>query len=123
LREFSEELGVGAERVRIVGRLPDLQQVSNRFIITPIVGVLDPQTRFSVDGEEVVGVITVPLEALVANDAIREGAFNYEGRRIWGFTARILKSFVDAWNEPASALRAAVESAIPGGAGRSPFQR
>lgn len=121
LRELFEELGVEAERVAIVGRLPDLEQRMNSFIITPIVGVLDAATRLALDGEEIAGVFTVPLAAIVAAGAIYDDleitqsrgrpmyAFDYESRHVWGFTARILKSFVDAWTAPSSALRAAAE--------------
>jgi 8-oxo-dGTP pyrophosphatase MutT (NUDIX family) len=124
LREFSEELGVGSERVTVVGRLPELEQVSNRFRITPIVGVLDPNTSFSPDGVEIAGVFAVPLASIFLKGALYEDAkespargkttyaLDYEGRRIWGFTARVLRSFVDEWNAEGSALRSAVEAAF-----------
>ncbi|MBV8354681.1 MAG: CoA pyrophosphatase [Candidatus Eremiobacteraeota bacterium] len=124
LRELSEELGVGAERVKIVGRLPDVRQGLNRFIITPIVGVLAAPARFSLDENEIVDAFFVPLSTIVADGALAVDheltkirgkamyALNYEGRRIWGFTAQILKSFVDAWNAPASSLRRAVNHAL-----------
>lgn len=117
LRELSEELGIGAEHVSIVGRLPDAEQVLNRLLITPVVGMVDANVRLSVDGAEIVGVFTVPLTAIVANGAIYEDAefsrarsrtmyaFDFEGWHIWGFTAGILKSFVDAWNAPESVIR------------------
>jgi 8-oxo-dGTP pyrophosphatase MutT (NUDIX family) len=123
LRELFEELGVEAERVAIVGRLPDLEQRMNSLIIAPVVGVLDGTTRLALDGEEIAGVFTVPLAAIVAADAIYDDpeitkargrpmyAFDYEGRHVWGFTARILKSFVEAWTAPSSALRARIEAA------------
>ncbi|HZV76974.1 MAG TPA: CoA pyrophosphatase [Candidatus Babeliales bacterium] len=116
LRELSEELGVETERVKVVGRLPQIEQGVYRFLITPVVGILDDRTRFAVDGEEIVGVFTVPLAAIVASGALHEDpelsnargttsyAFDYEDRRIWGFTARVLKSFVDAWNAPNETL-------------------
>lgn len=124
LREFSEELGVGAERVTVVGRLPDLHQAMNEFLITPVLGILDDDTRFSIDADEIVGVFKVPLEAIVAPGALvpddeltkmRGKAMHslmYEGRRIWGFTGRILKSFVDAWNAPDSPVRSAIEGRL-----------
>lgn len=122
LREAQEEIGIAAERVRVVGRLPDSRQELNRFIIAPIVGVLDAATRFRVDGEEIASVFAVPLAAMLAPGAVYEDAaisaargkamyaFDYEGRHIWGFTGRILKSFLDALNAPESSLRRAVEA-------------
>jgi len=122
LREVFEEIGVGPELVNVVGRLPDLEQAMNRFVITPIVGALDSKTKFAVDGDEIAGVFAVPLAAIVAGGAIYEDAeasrlrgkpmyaLDHEGRHIWGFTGAVLKSFVDAWNEPESALRRAVKA-------------
>jgi 8-oxo-dGTP pyrophosphatase MutT (NUDIX family) len=129
LRELFEELGVGAEGVKLVDRLAELEQLSSELLVTPIVGVLDNDTCFSVDGEEIAGVFTVPLASILARDAVYEDielsaargramyALDHEGRHIWGFTARILKSFVDAWSEKNSMLRAAVEAACDRGAG------
>ena len=124
LREFSEELGVGAERVTVVGRLPDLHQAMNEFLITPVVGILAGDTRFSIDADEIVGVFKVPLQTVVAAGALVPDdeltkmrgkpmhSLLYEGRRIWGFTGRILKSFVDAWNAPGSPVRSAIEGRL-----------
>lgn len=124
LRELFEELGVEAERVAIVGRLPDLEQRMNSFVITPVVGVLDETTRLALDGEEIAGVFTVPLAAIVATGALYDDleitqsrgrpmyAFDYEGRHVWGFTARVLKSFVEAWTAPGAALRATAEARL-----------
>lgn len=123
LRELGEELGVDPARVTVVGRLANLEQSSSRFIITPIVGLLDAETQFSIDGDEIAGLFSVPLATIVANGAVYEEtatsrargrpmyALEYESRHIWGFTARVLKAFVDAWRERESPLRAAIENA------------
>jgi 8-oxo-dGTP pyrophosphatase MutT (NUDIX family) len=123
LREFFEELGVTGERVKIVRTLPDRKQASSRVLIAPIVGVLDAGTTFTPDGDEIAGVFEVPLASIVAAGAIYEDvelsrlrgrtlyAFDYGSRHIWGFTAGILKSFVDEWTSPGSPLRRAVEVA------------
>ena len=112
LRELAEELTVGAEHVSVVGRLPHVEQSSSRLQITPIVGVLDASSCISADNDEIVGTFSVPLRWIIDEGAIYENAelsrerantiyaFDYEGRRIWGFTARILKSFVEAWTAP-----------------------
>jgi 8-oxo-dGTP pyrophosphatase MutT (NUDIX family) len=124
LRELYEELGVKPDRVRVVGRLPEVQQVSNRFLVTPVVGVIEPETPLTIDGSEIVGVFTVPLATILASDGIHEDvemtkargrvsyALDFEGRHIWGLTGRILKHFSDAWNAPDSQLRTDVEAAF-----------
>ena len=124
LRELQEELGISPQRVRIVGQLPEQHQVSSHLSVTPIVGVLQPQTPLTIDQVETTGAFTIPLEAIVTEGAIREDrrttiahgrtayVLNYHGHRIWGLTARILKSFADAWNAPNSDLPREVEAAF-----------
>lgn len=124
LREIAEELGVDPQHVRVVGQLPEVEQLSSRFRITPIVGVLDKNASLAPDGEEIAGILTIPFASVLAPEAIHEDpdfngarswpmyALDFDGRHIWGFTARILKSFVDAWNAPQSSLRATIERAL-----------
>ncbi len=127
LRELREELTIGAEHVSVVGELPVVKHSRSRFIVTPIVAVLDATTTYSIDGDEIVGVFAVPLAEIVEDGGLYDDeeltamagrpmhAFDFEGRHIWGFTGRILKSFVDKWREPNSAMRAAIDSAFAGG--------
>ena len=124
LRELQEEIGIAPDRVKVVGRLPPVEQTLNRFLITPIVGVLDAGVSYTLDGEEIVGVFTVPLASIVEPGEIREDEdftaasgitmylLEHEGRRIWGFTGRILRLFADAWHVPDSLLRRAIEGAL-----------
>jgi 8-oxo-dGTP pyrophosphatase MutT (NUDIX family) len=124
LRELQEEIGIAPDRVNVVGRLPPVEQTLNRFLITPIVGLLDAGVSFTLDSEEIVGIFTVPLPSIVAPGAIREDddlaamrgkpmyELQHQGRRIWGFTARILRLFAGAWHSPGSTLRRAIEAAL-----------
>lgn len=124
LRELNEELNIPADRVRIVGELPVVKHKRSQFVITPFVGVRDAATTFSIDGDEIVGVFAVPLHAIVEEGAVYEDedlsatagramyAFDFENRHIWGFTGRVLKSFVDAWNAASSPLRTSIEAAF-----------
>jgi len=118
LRELHEEVGVERERVTIVAQLPMLsQRRENNFDVTPFVAVVAPG-ELRIDGSETAGVFLVPLETIVG-EGLREGrieykglhlpslVLDYEGRRIWGFTARILESFVAQWKRD---LRACVET-------------
>lgn len=121
LRELHEELNVAAGHVRIVGTLPLIKQKKSAFVVTPVIGVLDAAATYSIDGDEIVGVFAVPLPSIVEGAVYEDRllsatvgrpmyALDFEGRHIWGFTGRILKSFVDAWNSPSSPLRASIES-------------
>lgn len=108
LRELREEVGVDDTRVTIVAQLPMLRQrVTNNFDVTPFVAVVEPGD-LTIDGEETAGVFLVPLDTIVEG-GLKRGSIEYgkmrvpslvldfEGRRIWGLTARILQSFVARW--------------------------
>jgi 8-oxo-dGTP pyrophosphatase MutT (NUDIX family) len=124
LRELHEELGVPADAVTIVGRLPDANQITNNFIVTPFVGVLRSATPLTIDATETAAVFTVALEAVVARGAVHPGietigeyaidtwVFDYGELHVWGLTASILREFVAAWSAPQSGLRAAIDSAL-----------
>lgn len=108
LRELQEEVGIAPGRVRIVGELPMLQQrVVNNFDVTPFVAVVE-ESELTIDANETAAAFVVPL-AVLLECGLREGTveygqfrvqslvLDYEGRRIWGLTARILHSFLAAW--------------------------
>lgn len=122
LRELREEVGVAAERVRIVGQLPVAsQRRANNFDVTPFVATVAPGP-LTIDGSETAAVFTIPLQVIV--DDLTQGTvsvgelsiesyiLDYESRRVWGLTGHILRSFVDAWNDASNPLRAAVEEGL-----------
>jgi 8-oxo-dGTP pyrophosphatase MutT (NUDIX family) len=97
LRELEEEVGVDASRVRMVDELPVIhQRIANNFDVTPFVAVVEPG-ELRIDASETAGVFVVPLRRVLAF-AGHEPSIDFEGRRIWGLTARILHEFVDRWN-------------------------
>lgn len=122
LREMHEEVGVAAERVTIVARLPVVRQRVNNFDVTPFVAVVAPGP-FTIDGNETAGMFTIPLELIVAHGpqpgvvnfadrVVETYVLDYEGWRVWGLTAKILRSFADRWNEASSGMRTAVENEL-----------
>ena len=72
------------------------QRVANNFDVTPFVAVVEPG-ELRIDASETAGVFVVPLRRVLAF-AGHEHSIDFEGRRIWGLTARILHEFVDRWN-------------------------
>jgi 8-oxo-dGTP pyrophosphatase MutT (NUDIX family) len=108
LRELREEVGIERERVTIVARLPMLRQrFVNNFDVTPFVAVVETG-ELKIDSEETAGVFLVPL-ATVLEQGLRKSSvdygglrvpslvLDYEGHRIWGLTARILRGFIAEW--------------------------
>jgi 8-oxo-dGTP pyrophosphatase MutT (NUDIX family) len=122
LRELREEVGVAPERVTILAQLPVARQTrANNFDVTPFVAVVAPGP-LTIDGTETAAVFTIPLAVIVeelthgthtiGELTIETYLLDYESRRVWGLTGHILRSFVEAWNDPANPLRAAVEAAL-----------
>ena len=108
LRELHEEVGIEPSQVTIVAELPQLsQRFVNNFDVTPFVAVVEP-AELRIDPSETAAVFVVPLETILER-GVREGSvehlgmrlqslvLDYEDRRIWGLTARILHSFLEAW--------------------------
>jgi 8-oxo-dGTP pyrophosphatase MutT (NUDIX family) len=103
LRESQEEIGLHADRVEIIGHLPEYLTVSG-YCVTPVVGLVKPQEKYVLDPFEVADVFEVPLEFLMnpANHEIRvwqseQGqrrfySMPYENRFIWGATAGMLRN-------------------------------
>ena len=106
LRETQEEIGVGADDVEIIGRLPSFNAVS-QYRITPFVGIVSPQAVIAPDAREVEDVFEVPLDFFMSadNHVLREVMYNGKNHRlfdmpydapdgrhrnVWGITAMML---------------------------------
>jgi 8-oxo-dGTP pyrophosphatase MutT (NUDIX family) len=101
LREATEEIGLAAERVEILARLPDYHTRTG-FRVTPVIGLLTPPLELAPDPREVAEVFEVPLEFFLdAGNRQRQTrefqgqtvgfyVFEYQSRRIWGATAGML---------------------------------
>ncbi len=102
LREAEEEVGVAADRLRVLGELDDLPTRTG-FLVRPVLAVLDRE-GLRPDSREVQDTFDVPLAQFVdrasAEDlGVREvGRVAYPLRRyrhgereIWGVAARILE--------------------------------
>jgi 8-oxo-dGTP pyrophosphatase MutT (NUDIX family) len=121
LREMEEEVGVTPDRVEFVWTLPRVWPRVTPFDVMPYVAIVAPGP-LRIDPSETAAVFTVPLSVLV--DELREGTIeygavtiettllDYDGRRIWGLTGRVLRTFVDAWNAPGSDMRAIIEQRL-----------
>ena len=109
LRETLEEVGVQPEDVVVLGVLDDMETVSTRYRVTPVVGVIPHPYSFTLCASEVDETITVPVPRLLAEDNGREEpvvrlgktytgyVYHYKDYVIWGATARILKNFLTLW--------------------------
>jgi 8-oxo-dGTP pyrophosphatase MutT (NUDIX family) len=109
LRECAEEIGLAPEKVEILGELDDEVSVKTNYVITPFVGLIPWPYQFKADGEETEEIIEAPILVLqdrgYSHQEIRDGKtvtkyfYNYQGRVIWGATARILNKFLGIFAE------------------------
>jgi len=101
LREATEEIGLPADRVTVLGRLENYETVSG-YRVTPVVGWVEPPFELRTDPVEVAEAFEVPLE-FVLDPANRQRHFRMLGalrrdywaipwrdRYIWGATAAML---------------------------------
>lgn len=104
LRETHEEIGLPAERVDVIGRLPEYCTRTG-YCITPVVGVVRPPLELIPDKREVDEVFEVPLSFLLDPNNHQRHSREWQGqtrwffaipfgsRYIWGATAGMLVNF------------------------------
>lgn len=114
LRECHEEIGLRREEVTLVGRLDDIQTITD-YVVTPYVGRV-PDRAYTPDQREVAEVVHLGLEGLIepsnydaeTRSPPRLGEvtvpyFRTQGYTVWGATARILTQFLQValdWAPP-----------------------
>jgi 8-oxo-dGTP pyrophosphatase MutT (NUDIX family) len=109
LREAFEEVGIQPQDVVILGMVDDMETVSTRYRVTPVIGVIPYPYSFTLSDKEVDEILTVPVSQLLDGNNGKEESILREGKRytssvyryrdylIWGATARILKNFLALW--------------------------
>lgn len=105
LREAEEEIGLRAERIELLGRLP-LYYTGTGFAVTPVVALVRPPFELRSDPFEVASIFEVPLHFLmnpqhhqrrqiILPNGVGQRMFYampYERYFIWGATAGMLRN-------------------------------
>ena len=105
LRETREEIGLPESQIRILGQFDDYLS-STDLIVTPFVGWVSPPLELSPSPEEVEEILEVPWSlfgdpALCRTETLRRLGqdilvyhYDFQGRDVWGLTARIIRDFL-----------------------------
>jgi 8-oxo-dGTP pyrophosphatase MutT (NUDIX family) len=107
LRESWEEIGLRREDAEVLGELDDELTKTSSYVVTPFVAAMPWPYRFTLEAREVAEVFAVPVPDLLAmappapvNEMV-DGRpaisynYHYQGRVIFGATARILYKLLD----------------------------
>ncbi len=106
LREAWEEIGLAADAVDVIGQLPDYV-TGTGFLVTPVVGVIEPGHPLRLSPDEVEAVFILPMSVLLDPEApqrrrVRLGGdwrefwvWPHPEHYIWGATAAILVGLAD----------------------------
>lgn len=106
LRETHEEIGLGAERIEVVGRMPDYVTGSG-YRIAPVLGIVRPGFSLTINPDEVAAAFEVPLAFLMDPANHRRESRVWQDRErffytmpfgeryIWGVTAGIIHTLYE----------------------------
>lgn len=106
LRETEEELGISPASVEVLGALPSVHTFVSGILIVPFVGLLERRPALTPNVDEIAEVLEFPLDDLAEAETEvewqRDGhvyrgyAYVMGDHTIWGATARILQSLIEA---------------------------
>jgi len=111
LRESAEEIGLMPDAIEVLGELDDTLTIASNYIISPFVALIPWPHQFKIHEEEVEEILEVPIRALLDKGCLHRETriihgreqvtydYHYQGRVIWGATARILTQFLGITTE------------------------
>lgn len=112
LRESAEEINLMPDDVEVLGELDDEVSAKTNYIITPFLAFIPWPHELEADGKETEAIIEAPIPALmdigrsrqesIDSETVTVYYYNYQGRVIWGATARVLAKFLDIFAQAAT---------------------
>jgi 8-oxo-dGTP pyrophosphatase MutT (NUDIX family) len=109
LRESWDELGLKAKNIDIIGELDDTPTATSGFNISPFVAFIPYPYKFTINPYEITEIFSVPISALMHKAKKKKErytftgrvftgySYEYEGRVIWGATAKIVQQLLELW--------------------------
>jgi len=109
LRESREEIGLSSKDAEILGELDDTPTTTSGFNISPFVALIPYPYDFKLSPYEIKEIFSVPVKALIhktkkrkeqytfGNQVFVGYSYEYQGRHIWGATAKIVRQLLEIW--------------------------
>ena len=103
LRETEEEVGLKPALIKIIGEL-DQYIVGTGYLVSPIIGVIEPPFELVKQEDEVAEIFEAPLDFLISPENFKHYSRNFNGKThyhfaitwenhfIWGATAGMLRN-------------------------------
>lgn len=111
LRETEEEIGLPRRQVRLIGTL-DTYVTRTGFVVTPVVGLINPPLSLILDAFEVADAFEAPLDFFLKPGSLQQQSRQFEGKErhfyvypfndqfIWGATAGMLVNLSELLTAP-----------------------
>lgn len=111
LREAQEEVGIDPDKVKVIGQLTELYIPASRFIVYPMIGLMEEKPIWVPDEREVSKVLPTSVFDLINKETRKEAQlpipmigtlnapfFDLHQEIVWGATAMILGELVEVLN-------------------------
>ncbi len=109
LRETYEEIGIHADKINVIRDFSSIYIPPSNFLVFPFLGIASTELTFTLQKEEVAGIIELPLsmlldESIVKNKSITTSyanrievpVFQIGEHAVWGATAMMLSELKEA---------------------------
>lgn len=109
LRETHEEIGIHPKKISVIRDFSTVYIPPSNFLVHPFLGVSTSELEFTLQEDEVAGIIELPLsllldDAIIVNKTLNTSyaksievpVFQIEEHSVWGATAMMLSELKDA---------------------------
>jgi len=109
LRETHEEIGVHPDKVTVIKDFSSVYIPPSNFLVHPFLGISTSELQFTLQEEEVAGIVEMPVsmlldDSIITNKTIETSysksigvpVFQISEHAVWGATAMMLSELKDA---------------------------